>query len=114
MLSLEQIQEIIQQKIKTLNFSGQPVELYEPIQYTLNLGGKRLRPALCLLACDMFDGNIEKAIAPAIGIEIFHNFTLLHDDIMDQAPIRRESQRFIKNGIRTLQSFRRYHDGARL
>ena len=89
MLSLEQIQEIIQQKIKTLNFSGQPVELYEPIHYTLNLGGKRLRPALCLLACDMFDGNIGRAIAPAIGIEIFHNFTLLHDDIMDQAPIRR-------------------------
>jgi geranylgeranyl diphosphate synthase, type II len=89
MLSLEQIQEIIQQKVKTLNFSGQPVELYEPIHYTLNLGGKRLRPALCLLACDMFDGDIDDALGPAIGIEIFHNFTLLHDDIMDQAPIRR-------------------------
>lgn len=89
MLSLEQIQEIIQQKVKTLNFSGQPVELYEPIHYTLNLGGKRLRPALCLLACDMFDGDMDDALGPAIGIEIFHNFTLLHDDIMDQAPIRR-------------------------
>jgi len=89
MLSLEQIQEIIQQKVKILNFSGQPVELYEPIHYTLNLGGKRLRPALCLLACDMFEGDMDDALGPATGIEIFHNFTLLHDDIMDQAPIRR-------------------------
>jgi geranylgeranyl diphosphate synthase, type II len=64
-------------------------ELYEPISYTLNLGGKRLRPILTLLSCDLFDGNIEEAVHPALGLEVFHNFTLLHDDIMDNAPLRR-------------------------
>lgn len=70
-----------------LDFS--PDEIYKPISYTLSLGGKRLRPILALMACDLFGGNIEDAIYPAIGIEVFHNFTLLHDDIMDKAPIRR-------------------------
>jgi geranylgeranyl diphosphate synthase type II len=70
-------------------FVQEPRELYEPISYTLEEGGKRLRPVLVLLACDLFGGNIEKALFPAMGLEIFHNFTLLHDDIMDQAAIRR-------------------------
>ncbi len=70
-------------------FDHEPKELYEPITYTLEEGGKRLRPVLVLLACDMFGGDIEKALYPAMGLEIFHNFTLLHDDIMDQAAIRR-------------------------
>jgi geranylgeranyl diphosphate synthase, type II len=89
MLTLQQIQEILQVRISALIFSDHPAELYEPIRYTLNLGGKRLRPALCLMACDLFEGNVNDAIDPAMGIEIFHNFTLLHDDIMDKAPIRR-------------------------
>jgi geranylgeranyl diphosphate synthase type II len=89
MHTLEQIHEIISQKIKSINLSGKPAELYEPIKYTFSLGGKRLRPALCLLGCDMLEGNPDHALDPAIGIEIFHNFTLIHDDIMDQAPIRR-------------------------
>jgi geranylgeranyl diphosphate synthase type II len=89
MFSFDNIQEIIKHRIRELDLLKNPVELYEPIQYTLNLGGKRLRPALCLMACNIFDDHIENAIDPAIGIEIFHNFTLLHDDIMDQAPIRR-------------------------
>jgi len=70
-------------------FIHDPMELYEPIAYSLDEGGKRLRPVLVLLACDLFGGDIEKAIYPAMGLEIFHNFTLLHDDIMDQAAIRR-------------------------
>jgi geranylgeranyl diphosphate synthase, type II len=89
MYTIDNIQQIIHKRIKELNFNRSPVELYQPIQYILNLGGKRLRPSLCLLACDMFNCEVEKALDPAIGIEIFHNFTLLHDDIMDQAPIRR-------------------------
>jgi len=89
MFSFDQIQEIIHQRIDELNVLKKPVELYEPIRYTLNLGGKRLRPVLCLMAGNMFSARIENAIDPAVGIEIFHNFTLLHDDIMDQAPIRR-------------------------
>ena len=69
--------------------AGNPKELYEPINYSLGLGGKRLRPMLLLQACEVFGGNIEDAIAAALSIEVFHNFTLLHDDIMDKAPIRR-------------------------
>lgn len=66
-----------------------PVELYAPITYTLYQKGKRLRPMLCLLACDLFGGALDESMFPALGLETFHNFTLLHDDIMDQAPLRR-------------------------
>jgi len=89
MHSLEQIREIIDIRIKSIAIPHDPAELYEPIAYSLSIGGKRLRPALCLLACGMFNRQIDKAIDPAVGIEIFHNFTLVHDDIMDKAPIRR-------------------------
>ncbi|MBI2269992.1 MAG: polyprenyl synthetase family protein [Bacteroidetes bacterium] len=71
------------------SLNGQPVELYEPLKYTLSLGGKRMRPLLSLLACDLFDGNVSDALNPALGIELFHNFSLIHDDIMDNAPLRR-------------------------
>lgn len=76
----------------TFNFGTQPSELYEPIRYILSLGGKRLRPLLTLMTCQLFDEQVEKAIYPALGVEVFHNFTLLHDDIMDHAPIRRGQQ----------------------
>ena len=89
MLTIEDYQEIIKDKIESLSFEQQPFELYDPIDYTLKLGGKRLRPTLTLMACDIFDGNINESIDAAIGLETFHNFTLLHDDIMDKAPIRR-------------------------
>jgi len=69
--------------------NGTPAELYEPINYSLSLGGKRLRPMLVLLACDAFGGNVDLSVNAALGIEVFHNFTLLHDDIMDNAPLRR-------------------------
>jgi len=62
----------------------------------MDLGGKRLRPLLTLMSCDMFGGRIEDALAPAMGLELFHNFTLLHDDIMDQAPIRRGKETVFK------------------
>jgi len=71
------------------SFISDPLKLYEPIQYTLSLGGKRLRPVLCLLGCDLYGGSCEKAMPAAIAVEIFHNFTLVHDDIMDNSPIRR-------------------------
>ena len=67
----------------------EPVNLYEPIHYILQIGGKRLRPVLTLMTCDLFNGNVKQAYDAALGIEIFHNFTLVHDDIMDSAPIRR-------------------------
>lgn len=71
------------------SFEGSPTELYAPIDYTIKQEGKRLRPVLCLLACEMVSGSAEKAMFPALALETFHNFTLIHDDIMDQAPLRR-------------------------
>ncbi len=67
----------------------EPTNLYEPIYYILNLGGKRLRPILCLMSCDIFGGKVNAALDAALAIEMFHNFSLIHDDIMDEAPLRR-------------------------
>ncbi len=67
----------------------EPKELYEPMRYTLSLGGKNLRPSLLLLTCKMLGGKINDAIPAAIAIELFHNFTLIHDDVTDNSPLRR-------------------------
>jgi len=79
----------INTEIAALPLNGNPKELYEPISYFLGIGGKRMRPVLTLLGCYLFDQNIDKAVKPAIAIELFHNFSLIHDDIMDNAPLRR-------------------------
>ena len=92
MKSISDLQEIIEQELSNINIPKTPENLYKPIDYVIGLGGKRMRPILLLIAHQLFDENIEKAISPALGIEIFHNFTLLHDDIMDNAPIRRGKQ----------------------
>lgn len=89
MQNLENLQEIFEEELKKVQLPSTPDYLYESIEYTLNLGGKRIRPTLLLSSCEFFGGKIKDAINPAIGIEIFHNFTLIHDDIMDVAPIRR-------------------------
>ena len=88
---IEKLQDIISEEIKKFSkeLSSSPAELYEPIRYTLALGGKRIRPLFVLLACDLFSGKTEEAIHAALAIELFHNFTLVHDDIMDNAPLRR-------------------------
>ena len=74
------------------------MRLFEPVNYILDLGGKRLRPALLLMTNDLFGGDIDDAINCALAVEVFHNFTLLHDDIMDSAPIRRVSPTVHENG----------------
>ena len=89
MMNVEQIQSLINNYIDNQSFEGNPSELYAPISYIMSQGGKRMRPTLCLLACDMFGGNVDDCMIPAVAAEIFHNFTLVHDDIMDQAPLRR-------------------------
>lgn len=91
MNKLQNLQALIGQAVNKLSFPEHPATLYEPISYILSLGGKRMRPALLLMACDMFGGDVNAAIAPALAIEVFHNFTLMHDDIMDNAPLRRGS-----------------------
>lgn len=88
-MKVEQIQSLINNYIDNQIFEGNPSELYAPISYIMSQGGKRMRPTLCLLACQLFDGNIDDCMVPAVAAEIFHNFTLVHDDIMDQAPLRR-------------------------
>lgn len=89
MHSIPQLQDKVSELFDTRNYLSTPNELYEPIQYTLSQGGKRLRPLLSLISCSMFGGNLSEVENAAIGLEIFHNFTLLHDDIMDQSPMRR-------------------------
>ena len=81
--------QIINQEIKKIQLKDNPKELYEPIKYILSLNSKRVRPILTLMSFGLFNKNIEKAVKPAIAIEFFHNFTLIHDDIMDGAKIRR-------------------------
>ncbi|PWG80424.1 polyprenyl synthetase family protein [Pararcticibacter amylolyticus] len=92
MYTPEQLQDLINKEIAEKHYPLSPSELYDPIQYIMSLGGKRMRPALVLMACDLFEGSVIKALQPALGIEMFHNFTLMHDDIMDRAPLRRGRQ----------------------
>ena len=82
-------QEIFSDYIEKQKIGQNPENLYEPIRYILSLGGKRIRPILTLMACDIFGEDINKALPAAAAVEIFHNFSLIHDDIMDQAPLRR-------------------------
>ncbi|WP_461452681.1 polyprenyl synthetase family protein [Mucilaginibacter sp.] len=89
MTELSDLQVIISNAVDQLSYPEYPGDLYEPISYILSIGGKRMRPALLLMACELFGGDINKAISPALAIEVFHNFTLMHDDIMDNAPLRR-------------------------
>ncbi len=91
MLTTEEIQKIVEKTFDLNEFMRTPPELYDPISYILSLGGKRIRPVLLLMACDMFGGDVQEAIPAATAIEIFHNFSLVHDDIMDHAPMRRGS-----------------------
>lgn len=89
MLSFNEILQKIEQEIAQLQFTYPPKSLYEPIEYILSLGGKRIRPALVLMACNLYKEEVDAAIKPALGLEVFHNFTLLHDDLMDEADKRR-------------------------
>ncbi len=88
-MDIKELQKIIEEEIAKIDKNREPAELYEPIWYTLSNGGKRLRPALVLMGCHLFSEDVRKAALPALGIEMFHNFTLLHDDIMDKAFLRR-------------------------
>ncbi|MBI1223282.1 MAG: polyprenyl synthetase family protein [Bacteroidetes bacterium] len=92
MEELSRYQQLIENMLERHRFEGKPANLYDPLNYLMGLGGKRLRPMLTLIACDMMHGDIGKAVMPAIGLEVFHNFTLMHDDIMDEAPLRRGSE----------------------
>lgn len=89
MKTVSQYAEMIETSISALPLDKDPSGLYAPIRYALEAGGKRLRPVLTLSVADALCGNPDRAISQAIGIEMFHNFTLLHDDVMDKADVRR-------------------------
>lgn len=82
-------QQLANQAIANISLPAEPNQLYEPISYVMSQPGKRLRPVLALMAADALGGDLGQAVKPAIGLEMFHNFTLLHDDVMDNADVRR-------------------------
>lgn len=89
MKTAQQIQDSFESYLQGLDYSRDPLGLYAPIRYVLSLGGKRIRPTLLIMAYNMYANNVENVFDAAAGMEIFHNFTLLHDDLMDKADLRR-------------------------
>ncbi|MBP5315562.1 MAG: polyprenyl synthetase family protein [Muribaculaceae bacterium] len=89
MALLDEIGDFINTEIESIAYPEKPVGLYDPIRYTLEGGGKRLRPTLLLASCHAFCGDYRRAVKQAVGIEMYHNFTLLHDDVMDRSAMRR-------------------------
>lgn len=87
--SFAQLLDKVNAHIVTLDYAHEPMNLYEPVKYILSLGGKRIRPAMMLMAYNMYRDDVEQILDPALALEIYHNFTLLHDDLMDHADVRR-------------------------
>jgi geranylgeranyl diphosphate synthase, type II len=90
-VNIQLYQQLIEAELHrfTESLPAEPKRLYEPMRYTMTLGGKRMRPLLSLMGAGLFTDDVRPAVHAAVGIELFHNFTLLHDDIMDNAPLRR-------------------------
>ena len=89
MYNQDELKNLVDKAIINLPYNVESGKLIDPVKYILSIGGKRLRPILCLMSCNLFSDKIDEAILPAAGIEVFHNFTLVHDDIMDKALLRR-------------------------
>lgn len=89
MQTIFELQQLIETEIRNVAYPAHPAKLYDPIKYIMGLGGKRIRPVLLLLSSKLFNSDLSIALEAALAIEIFHNFTLVHDDIMDSAPLRR-------------------------
>lgn len=89
MYTSSELMQMVNRTIEYLPYDRKPAALYEPIKYVLSLGGKRLRPVLMLMAYNMYKEDVEHILMPAVAIETYHNFTLLHDDLMDRAEVRR-------------------------
>ena len=89
MYNPSELRDIVDKTLINLSYNTEASRLIDPVKYILSLGGKRIRPVLALMACNLFNDKIDDALFPAAGLEVFHNFTLVHDDIMDKAPVRR-------------------------
>ncbi len=92
MYTREELKDIVNRAILNITFEDGADRLYEPVKYILSSGGKRIRPVMTLMACNLFSDSIDSAIVPSVGLEVFHNFTLVHDDIMDRSVLRRGSE----------------------
>jgi len=112
------IDQVVSELFDTIKFPSEPAGLYEPLSYMINIGGKRIRPRLCLLAYSLFkDGFDESILEPAAALEVFHSFTLIHDDIMDKSPMRRgvptvwtkwnDDTAILSGDVMSIDSFRR-------
>lgn len=89
MFTTSELKKMVNKAILNLSYNEEAEKLNDPVRYILSIGGKRLRPVLALMACNLYNDKIDDAVIPATGLEVFHNFTLVHDDIMDNAPVRR-------------------------
>ena len=89
MKTAEQLLQMVNDFLATLPYDRKPASLYEPVKYVLSMGGKRMRPVLMLLAYNLFKDDPERILMQAVGLETYHNYTLLHDDLMDNADLRR-------------------------
>jgi geranylgeranyl diphosphate synthase type II len=89
MFKQSELKKMVNKAIQNLSYNEEAEKLNDPVKYILSIGGKRLRPVLALMACNLYSDKIDEAVIPATGLEVFHNFTLVHDDIMDNAPVRR-------------------------
>ena len=120
MKTAEELLKMVNEALENLAYDRQPASLYEPIKYVLSLGGKRVRPVLTLMGYNLFKDDPERIIMPAIGLETYHNFTLLHDDLMDNADMRRghetvhkkwnPNQAILSGDTMLLQAFERVED----
>ena len=101
MATLENITARTAELFRNISFTAEPSGLYDPLRYMIAIGGKRLRPALCLLTYSIYKDSFDESILePAAALEVFHTFTLIHDDIMDRSPLRRGQATVWKNGMR--------------
>ena len=90
MYSAEELKDLVEKSLKGMQYAEGPQELFSPVIYSLSVGGKRIRPILSLLSCNLFTDRItDRCVLPSAGLEVFHCFTLVHDDIMDNADMRR-------------------------
>lgn len=101
MKTADELLQLINRYLDSLPYDRKPASLYAPIKYVLSMGGKRIRPTLMLLAYNLFKDDPEKILSSACALETYHNYTLLHDDLMDNADVRRGSPPYIRSGMPT-------------
>lgn len=118
MMTEANIQNTVKKMFDEIEFPSEPAGLYDPLRYMISIGGKRIRPALCLIAYSLFKDELgEEILEPATGLEVFHSFTLLHDDIMDKSPLRRgmptvwkqwnDDTAILSGDVMSIESYRR-------